>query len=180
MSKKLETLSKTLSYYLRHKPEELGIKLDSQGWVEIPELLVKLQEKSVDMTEEVLKEIVASDSKTRYSISGTKIRANQGHSTSAVALEFKKETPPFTLFHGTSRKNWDMIKASGGLKSMSRHHVHLSPNEETAIQVGSRKKDELVILKIEARRMMSEGFEFFISENGVWLTNEVPLIYIKE
>lgn len=179
MSKKLETLSKTLSYFLRHRPEELGITLDSQGWTDIPELLSKLESKGTSLSISDLEEIVAKDSKTRYSIKDQKIRANQGHSTRSVSLTFKKETPPFTLFHGTSEANWNLIKKSGGLSRMNRHHVHLSFDEETAIKVGSRKKDKLVILQIEARKMMNDGFEFFLSDNGVWLTNEVPLKYIK-
>lgn len=180
MSKELTNLSKNLSYYLRHKPEELGLKLEKDGWVEISELLQKLQVKQVSMTQEILEQIVASDNKGRYTIKTGKIRANQGHSTDQVNLTFKKETPPIDLYHGTGVSSWGLIKQSGGLKPMNRHHVHLSPNLETAQTVANRRKEKTIILKIKARAMMMDGYSFYLSENGVWLTDEVPVKYIQE
>lgn len=179
MSKELTTLSKTLSYYLRHKPEELGLKLEKDGWVDISNLLQKLQEKNVNMSLSVLEQIVASDNKGRYTIKEGKIRANQGHSTDQVKLDFKKETPPIDLYHGTSVSSWALIKESGGLKPMNRHHVHLSPSLETAQNVANRRKEKTVILVIKARAMMMDGYSFYLSDNGVWLTEEVPVKYIE-
>lgn len=175
----LNTLSKTLSYYLRHKPEELGLKLEKDGWVEISSLLDKLKEKKMFISLEVLEQIVAQDNKGRYTIKDGKIRANQGHSTSQVSLTFKKETPPIDLYHGTSVSSWDLIKDSG-LKPMSRHHVHLSPDLATAQTVANRRKEKTIILKIKARAMVLDGYLFYLSENGVWLTDEVPVKYIEE
>ncbi len=39
MNRKLVEISKFLSFVLRHKPEAIGIVLDSEGWVSIDELL---------------------------------------------------------------------------------------------------------------------------------------------
>ena len=37
-------LSKFLSYVLRHKPDSIGVEMDSAGWVNIEELLAKRDE----------------------------------------------------------------------------------------------------------------------------------------
>lgn len=180
MSNKLNQLSKTVSYYLRHKPEELGLKLDKDGWVDIDLLLSKLSDKNVPLDRASLNEIVASDNKGRYTIKENSIRANQGHSTSQVDLNFKKETPPIDLFHGTGVSSWDQIKNSEGLNPMSRHYVHLSQDKDTAQKVADRSREKTIILKIKARAMVLDGHSFYLSENGVWLTDSVPLKYIEE
>ncbi len=46
-------LSKLLSYVLRHKPEEIGIELDSRGWTDVDTLIEQLNAHghSVDKSE---------------------------------------------------------------------------------------------------------------------------------
>jgi len=108
------------------------------------------------------------------------IRANQGHSTETVAVTFKEATPEHALYHGTTMERLEKIEASGGLKPMSRHHVHLSADQPTAEIVARRWKGEQpCILKIDAKRMIRNGFKFFLSENGVWLTDSVPMEYVN-
>ena len=68
--------------------------------------------------------------------------------------------------------------AEEGLKAMTRQYVHLSSNLETAIKVALRRK-EIVIYKIYSHKMAIDGYEFFISENGVWLTKSVPVKYLE-
>lgn len=175
--KKPDTLtekSKQLSYLLRHRPQEAGLTLDSQGWCEITELL------RAGFTEQELHEITAADAKGRYSIEGTKIRANQGHSTDTVKLVFKAAIPPIMLYHGTTVQAWRDIQKSRGLLPMNRHHVHLSADIETAQMVAGRRKRDTVILCVDTRALVLTGHKFFISENGVWLTAAVPLSSITE
>jgi putative RNA 2'-phosphotransferase len=64
-----------------------------------------------------------------------------------------------------------------GLVAGSRQHVHLSLDRTTAIKVGERH-GKPVVLKIWANKMHLAGFEFFQSDNGVWLTKHVPTEYI--
>jgi putative RNA 2'-phosphotransferase len=59
-----------------------------------------------------------------------------------------------------------------------RHHVHLSADMTTAQKVGGRRGDA-VILKIDAAAMHRDGLAFFISTNGVWLSDAVPAKYIE-
>ncbi len=171
--KKRKRTSKYLSLLLRHRPEEAGLTLDEHGWAEVDLLL-----KNVGIGMEELEEIVAGDEKRRYSFSEdrTLIRANQGHSV-PVDLELEAREPPEFLYHGTVGQFLDSIRKEG-LQRQSRQYVHLSPDVETAVKVG-RRRGKPVILQVAAGRMYRDGYAFFLSVNGVWLTREVPPQYLK-
>lgn len=168
-------ISKFLSLILRHKPEKIGLTLDENGWATISDILEKSK---LRFSFEELDEIVATNDKQRFSfnLDKTKIRANQGHSLKTIDLDLKPETPPAFLYHGTVLKFIPEIKLHG-LKKMSRQHVHLSKDRDTAIKVGSRR-GKPVILSIRTLDMQKEGHQFFMSENGVWLTDAVPPMFI--
>jgi putative RNA 2'-phosphotransferase len=170
--------SKYMSFILRHHPEELDITLEDGGWAPIDTLVEGMTANGYEVTKEVLEDIVASSDKQRFAINeeGNKIRANQGHSVD-VKLQLKKEVPPFELYHGTVEKFIGSI-VKEGLKKMNRHHVHLSEDKETATKVGSRR-GKPVILTINAREMYTDGYDFYKSENGVWLTDTVPIQYLN-
>lgn len=175
MNEAFQKQSRFLSFILRHRPEAAGLKLDRDGWAEIAEIIA-----NTDITVDILYEIVRTDSKGRYSLDDglTKIRANQGHSLNMVNLKFKQAVPPTVLFHGTgSHAVAEILKH--GLMPMARHYVHLSKDLETAIGVGSRRKQGFTILKIDAAKMLADGLKFFVSDNGVWLIKAVPPKYIS-
>ena len=170
-------ISKALSYWLRHKPEDIGIEIGEDGWVDIKTLMEKASNKLVfDFNE--LKEVVKNNDKQRFSISEDlcNIRANQGHSVE-VKIEYKEVTPPQILFHGAPVGVIDQIMKEG-LSKMNRHHVHLSPDTETAAKVGSRR-GKFEILQVEAMAMRADGYKIYISDNGVYLVDKVPVKYIK-
>lgn len=173
---KKKNISKSLSYWLRHRPENIGIVLDKEGWTDILELIEKAKTE-LEFTIDELKEVVESNDKQRFSISkdGSKIRANQGHSVE-IKMTFKEIAAPPVLYHGTVGKFMDSIKKKGLIPG-NRHHVHLSKDQETAEKVGSRRGTP-IILKINAMKMQDDGFRFFISENGVYLTDHVPPKYL--
>ncbi|NIZ59995.1 RNA--NAD 2'-phosphotransferase [Sedimentitalea sp. CY04] len=161
----LKARSKFLSYLLRHKPDVLELTMDAQGWVAIDEIIEKSER---PITREQIEEIVVSNTKRRFAISanGQKIRANQGHSI-PIDLGLPACRPPEILFHGTVANNVEVIRAEG-LTRQSRHHVHLSPDAETARQVGMRH-GKPVVLVVEAGQMHTNGHVFLLPENGVWL-----------
>ncbi len=169
--------SKFLSLVLRHKPETIGVTLDQQGWVDVDELLEKMNAKGHPISRAQLEQIVAENDKKRFAFSedGRRIRANQGHSV-AVDLSLRPLEPPLVLYHGTVRRNRSSIEENGLLKQQ-RQHVHLSADRETAQLVGQRY-GKPVILEITAQQMQKDGYAFFRSENGVWLTDQVPPAYI--
>jgi putative RNA 2'-phosphotransferase len=169
--------SKFLSLVLRHQPELIGVTLDAAGWVSVDELLRACRARGRKITPDELREVVAGSDKQRFSFSedGRRIRANQGHSV-RVELGYRPSAPPDVLFHGTVEKFIPSIR-EGGLKKGDRHHVHLSPDEETARKVGQRRGRPF-ILKVESGRMHREGHQFFLSANGVWLIEHVPPEYL--
>jgi putative RNA 2'-phosphotransferase len=177
MGNDLKKLSKFLSLVLRHKPDEIGIELDEAGWVDVDVLISGCNSHGFPLTREQLNEVVETSDKKRFAFSndGSRIRANQGHSVE-VDLGYSPTTPPDFLYHGTVDNFLPSILERGLLKG-ERHHVHLSPDIDTANKVGQRR-GKPVILKIEAGRMAANGFTFFQSENGVWLIDHVPSEYI--
>jgi putative RNA 2'-phosphotransferase len=171
-------ISKFLSFVLRHEPQAIGLRLDRGGWVEVEVLLRQCRAHGREISRSMLLEVVAASPKRRFAISedGLRIRANQGHSVD-VELGHERKTPPEVLFHGTVVAALEAIRA-GGLERMKRHHVHLSPDAETARVVGARRGKPCV-LRILAGRMHRDGHAFFLSPNGVWLTAAVPPRYIE-
>lgn len=167
-------ISKYLSFILRHNPADIGLKLDDHGWADIGELIKKAK---YHLTRELLEEIVRTNDKQRFKVDGNRIRASQGHSID-VNLELVEKEPPGHLYHGTSRKKTSLIWLNG-LKKMNRNHVHLSTTVEIAIKVGRRRDLKPVILRISAGNMYKEGFKFYLSDNGVWLTDKVPSKFLR-
>jgi len=171
-------ISKFLSLVLRHQPGLIGINLDENGWVDIDMLLLKSKTQSIAITKEILNHVVETNAKKRFSIDGSanKIRANQGHSID-VSLGYAATVPPEILFHGTSEKSVDSIFKTG-IEKRERHHVHLSSNIETAINVGKRH-GKPAVFKVLSGKMHAGNFDFFLSENGVWLTAHVPARFVE-
>jgi putative RNA 2'-phosphotransferase len=146
----------------------VGLILDTAGWVEVAKLLPAMK-----FTRDQLDEVVHENNKKRFEFSadGTKIRASQGHSVD-VDLGYEEKEPPKTLYHGTSGDILDVLMREG-LKKMARHHVHLSQDVDTALLVARRRKSPMV-LEVFAQAMVGAGHKFYLSTNGVWLTDHVP------
>jgi putative RNA 2'-phosphotransferase len=171
-------ISKYLSRHLRHRPDELGITLQPGGWVDVEALLAACARHQFPLTRDELAEVVTENDKQRFSFdaSGTRIRANQGHSI-AVDLLLEAAVPPPMLYHGTGERAVPSILKEG-VRKMGRHHVHLSEDAETARRVGARH-GRPVILVIDAAAMARSGFTLYRSANGVWLVDHVPPQYIS-
>lgn len=170
-------ISVFISLILRHKPEVVGLELDNYGYVNVGELLEGINRVGRVIDIEILEKIVSEDNKQRYSFNDnhTKIRANQGHSIKAD-VELTEKTPPDVLYHGTSIRVTSKISAIGIMKQ-SRQYVHMSDNIATAKSVG-RRHGAPVIFGVDAKLMSEDGFKFYVSANGVWLTDIVPSGYI--
>jgi putative RNA 2'-phosphotransferase len=170
-------LSKFISYVLRHKPDSIGLTLDSQGWASIDELIEKSNASGTMFGRVDLLKMVDDNDKKRFSVSNDRqrIRAAQGHSIT-VELGLMAQEPPHVLYHGTATRFVGSILAEG-LKPQSRQQVHLSADETTAHRVGQRH-GKPAILTVEAHLMHAEGFQFFLADNGVWLTDHVPPAFL--
>lgn len=173
MNRSNSKTSKRLSYLLRHSQSPLYISLEG-GWASVATILKTLQISKLE-----LEQIVSEDEKTRYSFdaSGTKIRANQGHSIPGVQIAFASPEPPEYLYHGTATRFLDSIMKDG-LKPMTRQWVHISPDYETAVKVGARH-GKPIVLRINAKEFVATGNELFRTANGIWLARFVPAIYLE-
>lgn len=180
MSDSLTGTSRFISFILRHKPEVIGITPDEHGWADVDDMIAGInQSGEYKIDRDMLDEIVRTDEKQRYSYNEdhTLIRANQGHSI-PVDVELKEMEPPEFLYHGTGEKFTASIDKQG-LIPKSRLYVHLSPDEETAVKVG-RRHGKPVIYLVRAGNMKRDGYAFYRSVNGVWLTKEVPVKYLRK
>ncbi|MBR8832499.1 MAG: RNA 2'-phosphotransferase [Stigonema ocellatum SAG 48.90 = DSM 106950] len=128
----------------------------------------------------VLYEVVAQNDKKRFSFdsTGTLIRANQGHSIE-IDLQLIPVVPPDTLYHGTGHQAVESIEKTG-LNKMSRHHVHLSKDIATAKTVGARHGKPVVFAVDAAAMYLADRYEFYCSDNGVWLVEHVPPEYLQQ
>jgi len=180
MSKKSTDTSKFLSYVLRHEPEAIELSLDKEGWAVIDDLILRAGNKGYALDRDLIVDIVENSEKKRFTISedGLRIRAAQGHSTQQVNITYAEKTPPDVLYHGTATRFIAQIREQG-LLPLSRQYVHLSSDEDTAIQVGQRY-GKPVLLKIKATDIYEKGYKFYQADNGVWLTDHVPYEYIQE
>jgi putative RNA 2'-phosphotransferase len=178
MKPRLTTISKYLAKHLRHAPHELGLALRPGGWVPVDDLLAAARRHGFPISYDELTECVETNDKRRFAfdVSGELIRANQGHSVE-VDLQLEEREPPEALYHGTVERSLPSILEAGLVRG-KRHHVHLSKDVETARRVGARR-GQPVILTVDAGRMCRDGLRFFLSANGVWLTDVVPPGYLS-
>lgn len=179
MTKKArDNFGKYIALILRHRPDVIGITLDNHGWAKVDDLVLGINA-TKPFTREMLEEVVEHDNKNRYSFdeSKTHIRANQGHSIH-VDVELAESTPQPVLYHGTATKYCQSIEENG-LIPKSRLHVHLSQDIKTAINVGQRHGAP-VVYEVDAQAMLNDGYKFYLSVNGVWLTDSVPARYLTK
>jgi putative RNA 2'-phosphotransferase len=167
----MKSISKFLALVLRHNPQAGNLTLDAEGWADVDAVMKAIQNRFGGFTRDQLRELVDTNDKKRYAFNedGTKIRASQGHSIE-VDLKLDATKPPPFLYHGTKTAFLDAIMREG-LTPQSRQHVHLSKDTATAKIVANRRSGKSVILRVNTTRM--EG-DFFVSDNGVWLTDHVP------
>ncbi len=176
-NQRLVKISKYLSKHLRHQPERLGLRLVPGGWVPVADLLVRAAKDRFPITRAELEEVVARNDKQRFAFdaTGNLIRANQGHSVE-VSLQLEPREPPDVLYHGTGERSVGTIEREG-LRRMRRHHVHLSADMQTARRVGARH-GRPVVYQVDTAAMRCAGHVFYLSENGVWLVEQVPPEYL--
>lgn len=184
----INIISRRIAMLLRHHPEYAGLMLDEHGWANVDELLIAVNRRDIWKQRKFdsdyvldragLEELVVTNDKQRFSFNKDKtlIRANQGHSI-PVDVELEEKRPPDVLYHGTGVKYVDSIEQQGILHK-ARLYVHLSSDYAMAVRVGQRHGNPAVF-KIRAKEMWEAGFTFYLSVNGVWLTEYVSAKYFE-
>jgi putative RNA 2'-phosphotransferase len=165
--------SKKMSWLLRHAASSQGVTMDAAGWVEIAEVLRALR-----LSREQLDAAVRDNSKARFEVDGSRIRATQGHSTAPGAVSLDALEASWTqydgagpLWHGTNIAAIEGI-AREGILPVSRTHVHLAAAVDS--QVGKRA-NVAVLLEVSVGRLRDAGIAAFVSPNGVILVRRVPV-----
>jgi putative RNA 2'-phosphotransferase len=172
VSDEVAAASRALAYVLRHRPQSIGIQLDSGGWIRLDLLLAAFAAHGRPISRDLLDRVVAGTDKRRFEVAADRIRAAQGHSV-PVDLGLEPLRPPDVLYHGTVERFLHRIREQG-LNRGRRHHVHLSPDEAGAVEVGRRREGRTVVLRVDAAGMHRDGYAFYRAANGVWLTDRVP------
>ena len=177
----MNELSKYLCLLLRHQPERAELEMDKHGWVSVEQLIKGVnRHSSYKIDRQLLEQIVAEDNKGRYRFDDDheRIKCCQGHSVPWVEPELNYCEPPEFLYHGTTTKALEAIEASGAIKKMKRHAVHMQADIDKAWQSAERWHKTPVVLKISASAMAKDGYAFGVTENEVWCTEKVPVKYI--
>jgi 2'-phosphotransferase len=176
-------VARRMSKILRHSAVKEKICMNDEGFINIS-LLVK----HLGTTADVILKIVATNSKKRFALSpdGKSVRANQGHGL-PVTLALTELTPNSeydTCLHGTTIEAAKLI-LENGLSKMSRNHIHFAigmPGADGVIS-GMRKSSSVVFV-LDMKRAMTDGIVFYMSANGVILSEGIdgiiPQSYFKE
>ena len=168
-----ERLSKFLFYVLRHRPDEYGLVLDSEGYVSIKELIQALHEEEgwSFVRQDHLQEILLTSDRARFEIDGSRIRAAYGDSL-PVSIQYERVEPPRILYHATRRRTYPVILEQG-LRPMGRQYVHLATTKELALRIGRRRDPEPVLLEIHALKAHQEGIPFYRANELIFLVDSL-------
>ncbi|CEG69056.1 hypothetical protein RMATCC62417_05201 [Rhizopus microsporus] len=202
---KVTSLSKKLSYVLRHGALKENLKIAPDGFVKLDDLLKLRRFKGVTYPD--IQYVVDHNDKKRFELKEEDnvyyIRATQGHSipvinTDELLEKIDKVTTP--VIHGTTMKAWESIK-NDGLSKMNRIHIHFAiglPNDPN-VKSGVRKSSEVYIFidadkamkgnnnnnkKREFINILLDGIKFYKSRNDVILSDgidgTIPPKYFKK
>jgi len=179
LTKKQEvTLSKAMSWLLRHGITEKGLAMTTDGYIQLGAMLALPE--FTGYTLDQVKQVVANNEKQRFTMierldpeSSQQvwlIRANQGHSKDVGSLIDDKECMTQTVFppgsygyHATTEDAWQIIQREG-LKPMSRKHVHLAKHPDAKAGLRTNRP---VILQVK----LTPEIIWFVSANNVILTD---------
>lgn len=174
-----DSLSRYLCYLLRDNPE--GLHMDQYGYVLVKDLIEHVKSCSkYRMDEKMLRDIVRHDEKQRYTVKdsfeGKIIKCNQGHSIPWIRLELNTDiVPPAELYHGTTEHTYTLIRRSGNIKRMDRNNIHLTADLKAAWKSAKRWKNETpIVLLIDAKQMIKDGYKFGVTENNIWCIVDGP------
>ena len=176
----VRSISKKMSYALRHHPDEYGITLDDEGYTDLKGFLQAMNQKhhfDPPLTRNDIRFVMDHIDKKRFEMTDTKIRALYGHSV-PVLIHKVKADPPAVLYHGTAHRFLASIMEKG-LLPMNRQYVHLSVDVATAIQVGKRRDSHPVLIAVDAEKASQNGINFYMGNDKVWMSDPIPGKYLS-
>jgi putative RNA 2'-phosphotransferase len=172
----LSRLSKLLALFLRHRPEEAGLQIDTYGFVPLDEMLKAIQERYPEVVEGDIRKLIEGASQQRFEISDRGIRAVYGHSF-FVEMDGEPIQAPEVLYMGCLRKEVERFRTDG-IKPVDRYYVHLSMSRETAAERSHQPGDACVV-EVAAAQAQAAGHQFY-QRGEVVLTLEIPAQFVGE
>ena len=173
---KTEQLGRLVAGALRHFPDDLGLAMDSNGWVDLMALSDVIYKRHRWADRNMVAALVESDPKKRYEINGDKIRARYGHSVN-VELDHP-ENKLTLLYYGASEEEADRIMEIG-LKSVSQRYVHLSTTPEKAWQVGTFRTGNPKVIQIDSEAAQKTGIKMMTVNDDIVLSEPIPSTFLS-
>jgi len=176
---RVSALGKIVSGSLRHFPNDIGVELDSDGWASLERLYKCISRRSRYgwLDKEHIKVLVDTDEKGRYEIQDGLIRATYGH-TVDVDPELPVSKAPEELYYGSSEEEAGRVLEIG-LQPADKVKVHLSEDEESALQVASSSTDHPILITVRSREAQVAGVDIRKAAEGVWVADEIPPAYLE-
>ena len=172
---KTEQLGRLVAGGLRHFPVDLGLEMDSRGWVDLAKLGLVVQNRHHWASKELVIALVESDSKQRYEILNDKVRARYGHSVN-VELDHPENMLPM-LYYGASEEEADRILEIG-LKSASQKYVHLSTTPEKAWHVATFRTGNPRVIKADAALARAAGVKMMTVNDDIVISETIPARFL--
>jgi putative RNA 2'-phosphotransferase len=172
---KTEQLGRLIAGALRHFPDDLGLGMDSQGWVSLFAFGEVIHSRHRWADESTIVALVESDPKRRYEIIGDRVRARYGHSV-GVDLDHPENTLP-KLYYGAAEEEADML-LEAGLKSASQRYVHLSTTPEKAWHVGTFRTSNPRVIQADAKAAQEAGVKMMTVNSDIVISDPIPARYL--
>ncbi|MDR7417709.1 MAG: RNA 2'-phosphotransferase [Armatimonadota bacterium] len=176
-SERRARLSRLVALVLRHRPEEVGVRLDSGGYADLEALAAGLATQpgweSLSSTD--LLALAQADPR-RYEVRDGRIRARYGH-TIRVEEPGEPALPPEWLYIGVRAADVASLR-DDGLRPAGRQHLHLATTPQAALEVGRRHAPDAVVVVVFARRAADSGTVFRRAGPALFLTDYVPPAFL--
>lgn len=173
---KTEQLGRLVAGALRHFPEDLGLSMDSRGWVDLEALAEVIHSRHRWTSEGLIMALAESDPKQRYEVKEKAIRARYGHSVK-IDLDHPENFLP-KLYYGASEEEADRL-LEVGLKSASQRYVHLSTTPEKAWHVGTYRTSNPKVIQADAEAAQRSGVKMMVVNDDIVISEPIPAEFLS-
>lgn len=171
----MESIGRLMAGILRHFPKKFNLSMDGKGWVHLQDMVSAIQGRRKQffwLRQHHIRAMVDTDKKKRYQTVGNSIRATYGH-TLDVEPDLPTMNIPETLFYPTSKAEIDILLDSG-IMPVDRKKVHLSKTLLAAMEAGSHRIENPIILRVDAGGAIDEGYSIGEAGYTVFIAREIP------
>lgn len=172
-------LSKLLAFALRHRPDALDLTLDAEGWVDLDQLVERVNTRRrlpTPVTRGEVENLALGEGHNRFELRGGRIRARGGHTVAGVdpVDEVQALPTPEFLFISLAPGELEQAEGQGFLEGPAGTPLKLHDHEAAALLEDPTR--EVVI--VDAERAIRQGTVFATSGDGAHLAARVPLRFL--